>query len=138
LKTLPVICYRDIIMKSDFRRMIALLLLLVTFTGLAVSFGEQIAEAGEHSRSHGAQTAVSSGDKGLVHGHDCPCPDDPAGTTDNHFCTGGCGCPCQAPLSSAAVVCAYSPTCTYLIHTEVTRHIPEVYLDRFIPPQVPA
>jgi len=121
-------------MKCDSRRIIALLLLFVTVAGLVMSFGENVLCAGEPPGAHGKVYASSAHDS--EQNHDSTRPDAPSPPNDpsDHFCTGDCGCPCQAPLSTSPVVVSYSPTFTYLYHAEVTRHIPEVYLSLFVPP----
>lgn len=122
-------------MKTGFRPIIALLLLFVTIIGILVSFGEDALCGGEPPGAHGRSNHPPAAD-GVQNtdGH-CPCAPSPSTTPNDHFCTGDCGCPCQAPLSSAMLTVGYSPAFANLRHAEVTRHIPEVYLDRFIPPQ---
>lgn len=123
-------------MKLDFRRIIALLLMIVIINGLMVSLGEGVLCAGELPDAHGS--VISDTDTVQTQDSDCPCPTSPSSTHGDHCCAGDCGCPCHAPLASAAIICTYSPTLAYLFHIEDTPHIPQVCLDRFIPPQTHA
>lgn len=116
------------------RRIIATLLLLVTVAGLVMSFGESVVCAGELPVGHDPAQAFAVYDSAQVHDSGCPCAPSPSHSDDDHFCTGDCGCPCQAPLSSAVIVVSYSPQSASLHYAEVTRHTPEVYLSLFVPP----
>jgi hypothetical protein len=122
-------------MKYEPRRILALLLLFVTITGLVVSFGENVLCAGELPGVHDVISVSAPHDPAQAHDIDCcPCAPSPAHSTSDHFCTGDCGCPCHAPLTSPAITLTHSRTFTYLFHTELTRYIPEVYLSLFVPP----
>jgi hypothetical protein len=121
-------------MKSESRRILALLLLFVTITGLVVSFGENVLCAGERPGTH--ETADTSRELAMAQPHDSDCPCGPLSphAPSDHFCAGDCGCPCNAPLTSPALTFTYSRSYTYLYPAEITRHIPEVYLSLFVPP----
>jgi hypothetical protein len=121
-------------MKYESRRIIALLVLFVSITGLVMSFAESVQCAGERPGAHG--TAYTSQEHDTAQSHDSSCPVAPSPSHDpsDHFCTGDCGCPCQAPLPSAAITFTYSPSFTYLYHAEPACYIPEVYLSLFVPP----
>lgn len=121
-------------MKCEFRRILALLLLFVTITGLVVSFGENVLCAGEPPGAHENAYAFLTHD--TEHNHEGSSPDTPfpSHSPSDHFCAGDCGCPCQAPLPSSALTFTCSQSFTYLYHAELTRHIPEVYLSLFVPP----
>ena len=121
-------------MKSEFRRIIAPMLLCVAIIGLAMSLSEDILCAGELP---GAQETVSSfltENSGSIHDSDCPCAPAPSHAQDDHVCFRGCNGPCHAPLASAPTTFAYSPFLISLHRTEITRHIPEDYLSLFVPP----
>jgi hypothetical protein len=118
-------------MKFESRRIIALLLLFVSITGLVVSFGASILCAGELPGAH----ASLGHDTPQVKDSNCPCSPSPSNSPSDHFCDGDCGCPCQAPLSFPMVSVSYSPLLVSLQHAEPVRFIPEVYLSKFIPPQ---
>ena len=130
LKTPTLICYCIGTMKFASRRIISLLLLLVTITGLLVSIGENILCAGEIPGAHENVTTSPTD----ASDHDCPAA--PADSSDDHLCTGDCGCPCQAPLLPAPLLFSYSPSFTSLSSGESISYIPEVYLSLFVPPDV--
>jgi len=121
-------------MHLDIRRIKAVLLLFITITGLVASFGESVVCAGERPGAH--ETAVS------IQGHDahqtaesaCPGDPSPSHSPDDHICVNDCGCPCHAPLLSSSVTLTHAHSFTYLFQAELTRHIPEVYLSLFVPP----
>lgn len=125
-------------MKIGSRRIIALLLLLVTIAGLVVSFGENAMCAGEMPGTHQGENASSL--RGTEQINDCACPPAPSlpDSTDDHLCTGDCGCPCQAPLSPTSLIVTHSRSFTSLYHVEPARYIPEVYLSLTVPPDSPA
>jgi hypothetical protein len=121
-------------MKCEARRIPALLLLLVTITSLVVSFSENLLCAGELPGAHGTANTSPEHVMTQTHDSDCPCAPSPSHSPSDHFCAGDCGCPCQAPLPSSALTFTCSRSFTYLYHVELTRHIPEVYLSLFVPP----
>ena len=121
-------------MKCDSRRIIALLLLFVAMNGLMVSFGENVQCAGEPPGVHGTENASPGHDMEQIHDSSCPGTPSPSHSPSDHFCAGDCGCPCQAPLPTSALTFTCSRSFTYLYHAELTRHIPEVSLSLFIPP----
>jgi hypothetical protein len=116
------------------RRILALLLLFVTITGLVISFGENVLCAGELPGIHDTASAPHDQDMSQVYDSRCPCSPSQSHTPFDHFCAGDCGCPCQAPLSSSVLTFIHSRSFTYLYPTEITRHIPEVFLTLFVPP----
>ena len=121
-------------MRFEFRRIIASMFLFVAVIGLAMSFGEDVVCAGELP---GAQETVASfftEQPGSIHDGDCPCTPAPSHAQDDHVCFGGCNGPCHAPLASVSATFAYSPFLISLHRTEITRHIPEVHLSFFVPP----
>jgi len=121
-------------MNFNSRRICALLLLFVTISGLVISFGEHVLCAGELPGVHDTASAQHEHDLSQIHESDCPCSPSPSHAPFDHFCSGDCGCPCQAPLSSSALTFIHSRSFTYLYPTEITRHIPEVFLSLFVPP----
>jgi hypothetical protein len=121
-------------MKFQSRRILAVLLLFATITGLVVSFGENVLCAGELPGAHGAADTSHEHQTAQTHDSDCPTAPSPSHAPSDHFCVGDCGCPCQAPLSPSPLVVNHSPSFTYLHHAERTPYIPEVYLSLFVPP----
>lgn len=120
-------------MKHLSRRIISLLLLFATITGLLGSFGEIAHCAWEPADAHRMVHLPIVGDMTQIHDDNCPCFPSPSNSHD-HFCTGDCGCPCQAPLAPAPMAFSYSPAYTSLFPAEINRHIPVVYLSLFVPP----
>jgi hypothetical protein len=121
-------------MRCEPRRIRALLLLFVTIAGLAMSFGENVLCAGEMPATHQHANTSPAHDTEQIHDSTCPGAPSPAHSPSDHFCMGDCGCPCQAPLTSAALTFTYSRSFAYLYPAEISRHIPEVYLSLFVPP----
>ena len=121
-------------MKCESRRILALLLLFVTISGLMVSFGENVLCAGEPPGVHEAANRSSAHDMDQIHDNNCPGAPSPSHSPSDHFCAGDCGCPCQAPLPSVALIFTCSRTFTYLYPAEIIHYIPEVYLSLFVPP----
>ena len=121
-------------MKFETRRIRALVLLLVTIIGLVMSFGENVLCAGEPPGAHNTAGASPGQDLSQLHESDCPCAPAPSHPSNDHFCIGDCGCPCQAPLTSSALTFTCSRSFTYLFPSEISQHIPEVYLSLFVPP----
>jgi len=121
-------------MKHEPRRITALLLLLVTISGLLMSFSEELFCAGELPGAH--ETATSQL-LVLSQSPESSSPDapSPSHSPDDHLCTGDCSCPCQAPLSFPMISVSYTPLLVSFQHVEPARYIPEVYLSKFIPPQ---
>ena len=135
-KTVGLLCSH--LMKFEPRRITALLLLLVTITGLLMSFSEKVVCAGELPGAHETTAASPALDPDQSHVCGCPAAPSPSPSAADHFCTGDCNCPCQAPLSFPMISVSYSPLFVSLQHTESARYIPEVYLSKFIPPQIQA
>lgn len=121
-------------MPNNSRQIIALLLLFVTVTGLVMSFEEAVLCGGEMPGAHASASVSAGHDTAQIQDSDCPCAPSSTDSHDDHLCTGDCGCPCQAPLTSAMIIVSYSPHSVTLHHAEVTRHTPEVYLSLFVPP----
>ena len=65
----------------------------------------------------------------------CPCP---AGQgTDSHRCDSSCDCdcPCHAPLTQHSIRFDGPGLVVALVFHEPFKHLPEVFLPKFIPPQ---
>ncbi|MBL0225209.1 MAG: hypothetical protein IPQ16_06405 [Geobacteraceae bacterium] len=121
-------------MIRESRRIAALLLLFVTITGVVMAFGENVLCAGELPGAHEKSHSSPPHDTEPIQDSTCPYAPSPDHSPSDHFCTGDCGCPCQAPLSSSALTFSHSVSFTYQYHAELTRYIPEVYLSLFVPP----
>lgn len=121
-------------MRSEARRIPAMLLLFVTIASLVVSFGDNLLCAGELPGVHGTAVTSHERDTTQTHDSDCPCAPSPSHSPSDHFCVGDCGSPCHAPLPSMGITLTHSRSFTYLYHAELTRYIPDVYLSLFVPP----
>jgi hypothetical protein len=67
----------------------------------------------------------------------CPsCPIDENTVTDH--CDSSCYCACHAPLPGQTLRTAYSQLITFLVFAEPFKAVPEVFLPKFIPPQIQA
>lgn len=113
-------------------KFITLLTVMVIF---AISFTEFCGESHGFEvsgASHGAETCKGPGavDKG---GH---CPSD-ENTLPDH-CDSSCNCPCHAPLTWQPVLASCAPHISSLVFSEPFKAIPEVYLSKFVPPQLNA
>jgi hypothetical protein len=123
-------------MRFSPRRLIALLLLAVTFCGLLTSFSENVVCAGELPGVHESATTCDHDGTQISHGGTPDTPDThPAG---DHICLGDCGCPCHAPLPSVLLSFSISRISTRFAATEPVHFLPEVYLSLFDPPDVTA
>ena len=122
-------------MKSEFRRIISLMLIFVAIIGLAMSFGEDIVCAGELPDAHEAVSSFLAQKSAQVHDSNCSCAPAPShAAQDEHVCFGGCNGPCHAPLASTPISFDYPPSFVFRYSAEIARHIPEVYLSLFVPP----
>jgi hypothetical protein len=121
-------------MHLETRRIKALLLLFIAISGLVISFGESIVCAGELPGAHETAAAMHGHDSHQDHDNTCPGNPSQSHPSNDHVCVDDCGCPCHAPLLTAPITLTYSYSFTYLYHTELTRHIPEIYLSLFVPP----
>jgi len=121
-------------MKRESTRIYAILLLFVAFIGLAMSFGENVACAGDPPGSH--ETSASASDGRSHDDRDRSDTSSPSHSPNDHICFGVCGGACHAPLTATPLAVVYSPLQTSLSSTEITPYIPEVYLPLFVPPDV--
>lgn len=80
-----------------------------------------------------SQDAVSYLDQGGA----CPCcPLE--GQADPHGCHAGCDCACHASLNVQPYSYFYTPVLSDLHLCETFAYLPEVFLSRFVPPQLKA
>jgi hypothetical protein len=111
-----------------------MLLLLVTITGIVMSFTESVLCAGELPGAHTEKVSNAHNEQQIQGNMVSSDPSQPQPTND-HTCLGDCGCPCNAPLlswSSLSLVNSHQLTVVY--HPERNPYIPEVYLSLFVPP----
>ena len=122
-------------MRFSPRRLIALLLLTVTFCGLLTSFSENVVCAGELPGVHESASATCDHDN--VQPYDGGTPSAPdSHSSGDHICLGDCGCPCHAPLPSPLTSFTVTRSHTVLMTAESHLILPEVYLSLFVPPDI--
>lgn len=112
----------------------ALILLVVMLT---------VAINGVHESAHAMQSQVTSSDeKDGLHSeiaapHHCPCV-----PLEQHKDYDGCdscvNCACHAPLIVQPLKLVYNPIIVALSTYDPLNFLPEVYLSKFIPPQIHA
>jgi hypothetical protein len=85
--------------------------------------------------------AVSGNDSASLlqshHPEGSPCCPAEHGTDTTH-CDSCLSCPCHAPLTVDPFQLGYNPIMLNLITSVPFKHLPEVYLSKFIPPQIQA
>ncbi len=94
---------------------------------------------GAHESAHAMQSPVKSASSAL----DAPAPDDtPCTPFEHHQDYDGCdscvNCACHASLTIQPLQLSYNPIVSELQPYAPFRFIPEVYLSKFIPPQIQA
>ena len=66
----------------------------------------------------------------------CPhCPDGFTPDEHDHVCV---SCPCHAPLTSIFIQPVYAPTITCFTASDPFHYLPDVFLPKFVPPQIQA
>jgi hypothetical protein len=117
-------------MRPSFLKKFTALLLVVTIiaaSGLCSCLDS-------HAADKPQATSVATGCGGDAH---CPaCPGDDSSDADH--CASSCYCSCHLPLTVQTVQIRHSPAITALVFFESFTAIPEVYLSKFIPPQIHA
>ena len=94
--------------------------------------------AGAHAMQNGdSEASDQSSHSDVSVPHQCPCS-----PLDQHKDYDGCdtcfNCPCHAPLTVQPLQLSYNPIVINLNTSEPFKYLPEVYLTKFIPPQIPA
>jgi hypothetical protein len=121
-------------MHHKHRRIITILLLFVTFTGLFGAFSEHLLCAGEMPGAHETTIALLEHGPADTHDSGTPAVPTPGHSTADHFCLDDCGCPCHAPLPATSVTVGVTQAFTLLVHAETSTRFPEVYISLFVPP----
>ena len=120
---------RKIIPLKFFSRLLLIVMLTVTINGV-------------HESAHAMQSLVAAGDDQGSHSevsvpHQCPCT-----PLEQHKDYDGCdtcsNCSCHAPLTVQTIHLSYNPSIQILQISDPFRFLPEVYLSKFIPPQIQA
>ncbi len=92
-----------------------------------------------HESAHAMERHLAVGDKHASHAemsvpHQCPSfPGEQH--TDYDGCNTCINCVCHAPLTIQPLQLSYRPIISDLIKSDPFKHLPEVYLSKFIPPQ---
>ena len=101
-----------------------------------------VAVNGVHESAHAMQDHVkTSSDQASLSQisapHQCPCTP-PAEHKDYDGCDTCVNCTCHAPLAVQQLVHRYNPIISSLHFSDPYQYLPEVYLSKFIPPQIHA
>jgi len=98
--------------------------------------------SGVHGSAHAMQSNVTSANEQASHSevsapHQCPCA-----PLEQHKDYDGCdtcvNCTCHAPLNNESLQISYNPSILTLHFSDPFKFIPEVFLSKFIPPQIQA
>ena len=93
-----------------------------------------------HESAHAMQSNVAEADNQGLHSeistpHQCPCT-----PLEQHNDDDGCdtciNCTCHAPLAIQPLQLSYNPIISNLSTSDPFKHLPEVYLSKFVPPQI--
>jgi len=105
------------------------LLLSIILTGMLIGVYESAAME-SHASSASAQAACCE----ISASHHCPCS-----PLEQHNDYDGCDtcddCGCHAPLTTSPFRLSYNPIISDQTSIDPFKHLPEVYLPKFIPPQ---
>lgn len=114
-----------------YRKITALLMVMVIVTMAVAGF----------CRSAHASEPPGDAPYGHCAGHfdemeqQCPdCPDDSHSGPDQ--CDSSCNCSCHASLAAQPIQLRYSPQIATLVAIEPIKSLPDVYLPKFVPPQI--
>jgi len=95
-----------------------------------------------HENAHAMQSHLAAAGDRATHSeisaaHQCPCcPLEQH--TDYDGCDACINCACHAPLTAHSFQLIYNPIIIGLTSYDPFKHLPEVYLSKFIPPQIQA
>ena len=92
-----------------------------------------------HGTSHAMQyeptvAGVQADDASAT--HQCPCA--PEQHEDHDDCDSCCNCVCHSSLAIRPFQLSYKPFILNLSSHDPFKHIPDVYLSKFVPPQIQA
>lgn len=102
-----------------------------------------VAVHGVHESAHAMQGCVTASDDSVITKaeysapHKCPCAP-PAEHKDYDGCDTCLNCSCHAPLAVQPLVLNYDPIILNLRFSDPYQYLPEVFLSKFIPPQIQA
>lgn len=97
---------------------------------------------GVHGSAHAMQSHVTPSSEQASHSeisvpHQCPCAPHEQ-HTDYDGCDTCVNCTCHAPLNNESLQIGYNPSILTLHFSDPFKFIPEVYLSKFVPPQIQA
>lgn len=84
---------------------------------------------GSHDEEKSACSLVGAGDQ---------CPSCPAGEHTGDDCASSCYCSCHLPVTSQFGFSVHTPHVSTLVPIDSFFRFPEVYLPKFVPPQIHA
>lgn len=110
-----------------FTRLLLLVMLTVTINGV-------------HESAHALQNRVATVEDQDMHSalsvpHQCPCTPF-EGHKDYDDCDACVNCACHAPLTVQPLKLVYNPVIVALNTYDPFKFLPEVYLSKFVPPQI--
>jgi len=97
---------------------------------------------GVHESAHAMQSQMTTASDQASHSeisahNQCPCS-----PLEQHKDYDGCdtcvNCACHAPLTNQPIRISYNPSILALLVSDLFKFLPEVYLSKFIPPQIQA
>jgi hypothetical protein len=87
----------------------------------------------DHVKASGDQASLSQ----IYAPHQCPCV--PLEQHEEHDVCDTCiNCACHAPLGVQQLVISYNPIVLKLHFSDPYQYLPEVFLSKFVPPQIQA
>lgn len=117
-------------MRNPYRKIVALGMLVVLTVVTLASFarnGCAFQQASTFTKAHSVLAAQLDAD--------CPeCPLDQH--SDSGHCGSACYCACHAPLMAQPVQLVCARLLTPLLFHESVKYPPEVYLSKFVPPEI--
>lgn len=114
-------------------KFVTLLLLAVVIAASVVGLCREAHAVEECWGSHGAETSACS-----LAGADDHCPSCPADEHTGGGCASSCYCSCHLPVTSQFGFSVHTPHVSTLVPLDSFFRFPEVYLPKFVPPQLHA
>ena len=120
---------RRLIPLKFFSRLLLVIMLVVTING--------VHESAHAMQSHVASASEQASYSDISAPQQCPCA-----PLEQHKDYDGCdtcvNCTCHAPLNNETLQISYNPSVLTLHFSDPFKFLPEVYLSKFIPPQIQA
>ncbi|HEX5772975.1 MAG TPA: hypothetical protein VFY07_01535 [Geomobilimonas sp.] len=115
-------------------KFVTLLLLAVVISASVVGLCRETHAVEQRWDGHGGQDTAAC----QLAGEDGHCPSCPADEHTGDDCASSCYCSCHLPLTSQFGLSVHTPLVSTLVPFDSFFHFPEVYLPKFIPPQIHA